>query len=225
MYGVDDGTGEFERASPSVRRAEASAGPACVDEPAVDVVLCHALCEHVGVARGVENDERRGVARRERWNRFEHTIFGTGCLRSVTSKEVVRGLLRRELRHRWQNTEGVAREHNDIARLTIDDARNASVVDVLNRICAASVFRDANVLEVGNTTHRVVHNVLQNRPETDRTVNLRLLLLRESDALSVASTLNVKYTVVTPHVLVVSNKLTARVRGKRRLTRSAQSEE
>lgn len=52
--GVDDGAGVFEGAT--FAGAVLAAGPAGVDEPAVDVVLGHALGEHLGVATGLEGD-------------------------------------------------------------------------------------------------------------------------------------------------------------------------
>lgn len=44
MYGVDDGSGVFEWAAFAC--SVFAACPACVDEPAVDVMFCHALGEH-----------------------------------------------------------------------------------------------------------------------------------------------------------------------------------
>lgn len=60
MDGVDDGARVFERAS--LARAVFSTGPAGVDEPAVDVVLRHALGKHLGITSGVEDDEGCAVA-------------------------------------------------------------------------------------------------------------------------------------------------------------------
>jgi len=61
--GIDDSASVFERASFAC--AEFATCPAGVDEPAVDFMFRHAVGEHLGVASGVEDDERRAVAGRE----------------------------------------------------------------------------------------------------------------------------------------------------------------
>lgn len=66
--GIDDSARVLEWATLSC--AELPAGPASVDEPAVDVVFRHALGKHLGVAARVEDDERRAVASRESRNRL-----------------------------------------------------------------------------------------------------------------------------------------------------------
>ena len=53
VHGVDDAARVLERAA--LACAELAARPACVDQPAVDVVLRHALGEHLGVAAGLKN--------------------------------------------------------------------------------------------------------------------------------------------------------------------------
>ena len=68
MDSVDDGTGVFEWAT--LARAELASGPAGVNEPAVDLVFRHALCEHLGVAAWVEDDEGCAVAGGEGWDGF-----------------------------------------------------------------------------------------------------------------------------------------------------------
>jgi len=54
---VDDAARVLEWAALAGGGAELAADPARVDEPAVDIVLGHALREHGCVARGVEDDE------------------------------------------------------------------------------------------------------------------------------------------------------------------------
>lgn len=49
--GVDDATGHRERAASA--SAVPAAGPASVDQPAVNFVLRHAFCEHLGVTTGL----------------------------------------------------------------------------------------------------------------------------------------------------------------------------
>ena len=75
MHSVDNGAREPQRAA--LPRAVFPARPASVDEPAVDVVLRHAIGEHACVAAGVQDDERGAVARRERRDWLEHAVFCT----------------------------------------------------------------------------------------------------------------------------------------------------
>lgn len=63
MDGIDDSTSVLKRTS--LAGTEFPTGPAGVDQPAVDVVLLHSLCEHLGVPARVEHDERLTVAGRE----------------------------------------------------------------------------------------------------------------------------------------------------------------
>ena len=84
-----------------------------------------------------------------------------GDLRGVTSQEVVRGLLRRELRNRGEHTERIACEHDDVLGLRLDEARDLRVRDELDRVRAARVLRDARIFVVGHACDRVVHDVLE----------------------------------------------------------------
>jgi hypothetical protein len=58
VHGVDDPPRHGERAA--FAGAIPAAGPPRVDQPAVDFVLGHAFCEHLGVATGL-NEIRRSV--------------------------------------------------------------------------------------------------------------------------------------------------------------------
>jgi hypothetical protein len=69
--------------------------------------------------------------------------------RSVSSKEVVAGLLRRELAHRRKHTKGIARKHDDVAWLAVDSARYMRIGDELDGIRATRVLGDADVVIVG----------------------------------------------------------------------------
>ena len=68
-------------------------------------------------------------------------------------------------------------------------------------------------------------NVLKKSISSDCVVDIRLRLFVKVDNLSVASTLEVEYSVVIPTVLIVTNQKTFRVCGKCCLTCSGKSEE
>lgn len=192
----------------------------------------------------VKDDEGGAVAGGEGWNGFEDTIFsawgfpeqtlisedidrdGIRCsLRGITSKEVVAGLLGAKLANGRKNTEGVASQHNDVAGVPVDYARNLGARDELDGVSAASVLSDANIIVVRNTRSGVVDNILEDGAEADSPENIGLLLSGEVDALGIATTLDVEDTGIGPDVLVVANKESVGVGRKGGLARPGQTEE
>lgn len=132
-------------------------------------------------------------------------------LRSVSCKEVVTCLLRREFADWWKDTKRVASQHDDIARLTIDRAWNLRIRDELNRICTTSILRDADVVVVRYARLEVIDDVLEDTAKADGVEDLGLLLGRKVDALGVAATLNVEHSRIRPDVLIITNKQSVRV--------------
>jgi len=96
-----------------------------------------------------------------------------GYLRSVTSQEVVAGLLRSELADRGKNTEGIAGQHDDVRGLAVNDARNLSVGDIFNGVCATGILRNADIFVVGSAVQWVVDNVLEDAAILDGVENIR----------------------------------------------------
>ena len=178
-----------------------------------------------------EDNEWSAVASREGRDGFENTVLSSrsfpaktigGChrqrerkidLRGVTSQEVIASLLGKQLANRWEDTESIAGEHDDVLRLTLNGARNAGVGNKLDGVCATGVLGDTDVVVVGLSRNDVIDNVLENGTEADGIVNLGLLLGGKVNALGVASTLDVKNTVVRPDVLIITNQLTVGVGG------------
>jgi hypothetical protein len=138
---------------------------------------------------------------------------------------VVARLLGRKLRDGWQDAERVAGEHDNVARLALDHARNLRVGDVLDRIRAARVLGDRYVFVVGLARDWVVHDVFEDGPEADGVKDFWLLLARETDALGVAAALDVEDARVGPDVLVVADQQPAWIGRKRRLARAGKTEE
>lgn len=69
----------------------------------------------------------------------------------------------------------------------------------------SGVLSQRGVVIVDLTSHGVKDDVLQNGTKPNRVVNVGLLLSGKTNSLGVATTLNVKDTLVTPAVLVVTN--------------------
>lgn len=223
MNSVDDATGVFERAT--LARTELAARPASVDQPAVDVVLSHALSQHLSVATRVEDDEGCTVAGGESRDWLQDTVFGTRSLRGVASQEMIAGLFRSETRDRRKDTKCIAGEHNDVARLAFDDTGDLCIRDVFNGVGAAGVFCDADVIVIGCTGSGIVDNIFEDGAVLDGIIDIRLLLSGEVDALGVAATLNVKDTGVGPDVLVITNEETVGVGRECGLTGPRETEE
>ncbi|KIJ52671.1 hypothetical protein M422DRAFT_776274 [Sphaerobolus stellatus SS14] len=148
--------GELSEILPMLNKMKAG-----VDEPALDGVLRHALREHRGVTGRVQDDERRGVARRERRDGLEGAVLCARRLRSVPNDEMIGRLLRRELRHERKDTIRIARQHDNVLRLRVHDAGNPRVRDELDRIRTARVFGDGDIVVVGDARRGVVQDVLE----------------------------------------------------------------
>lgn len=100
--------------------------------------------------------------------------------------------------------------------LAVDNTRDLSVGNILNRVGATSVLKDADVVIIRNSGNRTVDDILKDAAIFDGVENIRLLLRREVDALGITSALNVEDTIVRPHMLVVTDEM-------RRLLGSAES--
>jgi hypothetical protein len=98
------------------RPAELAAGPAGVDQPAVDVVLGDQLAQHVAVGARMPRHERRAEASREgRLRLAADALLGAGHLGRVARQEVVHRLAGGELGDRRQHAEGIGRQHDDVS--------------------------------------------------------------------------------------------------------------
>jgi hypothetical protein len=103
---IDDTPRDRERAA--LARAVPAASPTGVDEPAIHLVLRHALCKHLRIAARLrlgsrersdcrernkcdayrEDDEWRRVARREGRDGLKNTVFRSRCLTGKVVDEV-----------------------------------------------------------------------------------------------------------------------------------------
>ena len=162
----------------------------------------------------VENNEWSAVTGREGRDRFENAVLSSRSfavrtvsqyhmqtdrnkgLRSVSSQEVVACLLGGQFANRREDTESVTSEHDDVLGLALDDARNASVRNKIDRISATGVLGDADIVVVGLARTDVIDDILEDGTETDSIVDLWFLLGGKVDALGIAATLDVEDTVV-----------------------------
>jgi len=138
---------------------------------------------------------------------------------------MITGLCWGEAGDRRENTKGIASKHDDITWLAIDDAGDLGIWNVLNGVCAASVFGDADVVIVGNAVRGIVDDVLENRAISNGVIDIRFLLGREVDTLGVAAPLDVENTCVRPDVLVIADEEAIRVSRERCLSCARKTEE
>src|ERR1700722_14088223 len=145
----------------SLANPEHAAGPACIDEPALRIVLLEPASEHFCVHSRCKGQARRSKARRELRDRLAaQSRFRSGELRGVTREEVIHRLLRRELRNRRQYTESVSRQKEQVLWMAAH-AWNYGILNKLDRIRGARVFGKANVRIIRLTRHRIEHNIFQ----------------------------------------------------------------
>src|SRR5918996_3634802 len=97
--------------------------------------------------------------------------------------------------------------------------------DELERIGGTRVLGYRVVVKVDLSRARVHHGVLDNRTEADGGPDLGLLLLREVDALRVATSFEVEDAVSRPAVLVVPDQTAGGIRRQSGFARSRQPEE
>jgi len=212
VYSVYNATSVLERAA--FAATEPAGGPTSVNEPTVNFVFRHAFGKHLGVASRVEDNERCAVTCGESGNGLKNTIFSPRSFRCITSQEVVTSLFRGQSANGRKNTKGIASQHDDVGGLTVNNTRDLSVGDELNRVSATSVLSDADVIIIRNSGNRAVDDVLKDAAKFNGVEDIRLLLSREVDALGVTSALNVEDTSVRPDMFVVADEKTARVSGE-----------
>ena len=133
-------------------------------------------------------------ARRESRRRLGDAALGTSQFRSEARKEVILRLFRRQNRNRRQYAESVRRKEDDALRSGRCGNRLHDVLDMVDWIRNAGVFRHALVREIDFAV-LVYRDVLKQRVALDRVVNVRLRLLVEIDYLRVAAALEVEHAL------------------------------
>lgn len=221
---VEDGTSILQGATLTTLGSTGT-DPTGVEQPGTGRVCLNLVCQHLRVAHGVQSQERLGEARGEGGLGLEDTILSTGHLGGVARNEVEHDLLAAQLGDRRQNTAGVASEEDDVAGVARGHARNLRVLDVLNGVGASSVLGQGRVIVVDNTRIGVENDILEDGTVLDSTEDIRLLLGGETNALGIATTLDVEHAVITPAVLVVTNQLAVGVGRECGLASTGQTEE
>ncbi len=92
--------------------------------------------------------------------RLSHSEFSSRDLGSISTDEVVHGLVIAQLGHWGQYSVGVTSQINNVFRMT-SNSRDFDIVYVLQRVAYSSVFSQRSVVEVyGSGLIVVILNVL-----------------------------------------------------------------
>jgi hypothetical protein len=74
---------------------------------------------------------------------------------------VVACLLRGKFAYRWEDTERIACQHDDVTGLSLHHAWDLGIRNVFNRVGATGVLRNGNIVIVRGTHCGVLHDILQ----------------------------------------------------------------
>lgn len=222
--GIQDGTSVFQWATLTTG-GSAGTNPTSVEQPGIGLVLGDLVCKHLCVAHGVESKEGLGEARGEGSLGLGDTVLSTGHLGGVTGDEVEHCLLSGELRNGGKDTTSIASQKDDVCGVVFGEARNLGVLNVLDGVGATSVLGQGSVVVVDNTSSGVEDDVLKDGTELDSVENIGFFLSGKTNALGVATTLDVEDTPVGPAVLIITNQSTLGVSGKSGLASTRKTKE
>ena len=121
---------------------------------------------------------------------------------------MVHSLLRVKLADGWHDTKGVTSEEDNVLGVPTD-GRNLDIPNVLEWIAHTCVRRQADVIVVNDALLAfllVIPRVLNDRAKLHSIKNIWLLCARKSISLGIAATLDVKYVLVGPNVLIITDE-------------------
>src|SRR4030095_11942151 len=176
-----------------------AASPTSVYEPHPCLVLPHFFCKQLGIFARMPNQKWSAEARRERRLRFSNTHLGAGDFCGVAADEMIHRVRGRKRADGRQHTKGVAREKDNVGRMT-GDTGNLRVLDKLYRVRASGILRDADV-GVIDIAVLIEHNVLYHSAETQCLKNVRLAFGRKINRLGVTAAFDIENAIVTPDML------------------------
>src|SRR5437764_13320880 len=105
-----------------------------------------------------------------------------------------------------QNAEGIRRQEHHIPGMAAN-SRYHGIVDEAYGIRCPRIFRLAVVVVVRNARMRIERYILQHAAKAQGIPDLRLILLRQLDALGIASAFEVKDAIGAPSMLVITDQV------------------
>lgn len=87
------------------------------------------------------------------------------------------------------------------------NSRDLGVINELQRITGSCVLSNGStmIVDLSSTSNEI--DILKDSAEPDSVVNFGLFFFAESHTLSIATSFNVEHSLVSPDVLIVSDKL------------------
>ena len=187
-------------------------------------MLFYLFAEELGVHSRRKRHERRAEAGRERADGIGYTALRARYLGGVARNEVEHRLFFGQFCNGREHAERVRGKEYD--RLGVfADRRDDLIGNEVDGIGNARVLGERAVGVVGRAFVGIDDDVLDERAEAYRAVDLGLVLFAEVYALSIAAALDIEYAVVRPAVLVVADEPALGVGGERRFARAGKTEE
>jgi len=186
-----------------------AAHPAGVYHPHRRIVLFTLLSEHFRILVRMQWQEGLTEAGRERRYGLSNSHFCSSDFAGVPRDKVVHSLFRIKSGNRWDDTRSIASQKDNILGVA-SNGWQLDVSDVFKWVAYPGVCRQTCVIVINGAAQVSILKiscVLYNSSKFYGIKDIWLALASKSITLRVASSLNIKYVVVSPNVLVVSNQL------------------
>ena len=181
------------------------------------------LSQQLGIYNGIQRHESTSETRREVGNRLLDATLSTSDLSSVSTEEVIHGLLSGQLADRRQHTISITCQEDDGLRMTCHTVLLV-VGNVIDRISHTTILSLAHIIKVKRTI-RTNHHILQQSISLNGIPNIRLLLLRQIDRLGITTTLEVENTIIIPSMFIITNEESLRICRQCSLSSTRQTKE
>src|SRR5258706_4903937 len=194
-----------------------AATPSCVHQPHFHFAGFYFFSKQLGIAGWMQRKKCLAEAGRKCSLRLGNSNFSSRNFCSVAGNEMIHGLSRIELRNRRQHSESICCKEENIFWFGAHRGFNG-IINKINRICYAGVFRFLDIVEINSCSAGEKFGVLYQRSETDSVKNLWFFFFGKIYAFSITSSFKIKYTIVTPAMLIITNQFAVRVSRKRCLS-------
>src|SRR6266571_1641757 len=99
------------------------------------------------------------------------------------------------------------------------------IFNVIDGIGGASILRERIIIVIWLACLLIQHYIFIDRAKAHGIPDLRLIFLRQVDALRVTTALEVEDTIITPAMLIITDQAAARIGRKTCLPRTRQAKE
>jgi hypothetical protein len=117
---------------------------------------------------------------------------------------VIHRLLGREFGDRRQHSKGIARQENNVGRVS-SDTRYLRIPDKFYGVRAAGVLSYAGIREINLVALVIEGHIFKNGSEPQGVEYFRLRFFRQIDRFRITTSFNVKYPLVAPDMFIISD--------------------